>query len=160
MSRWQRWRFWKTAFFCALAAVIGLASPAAALEPSTTSVTATPSTAAVGAPVELDATVSCPEDPSGGLGVSFFDGPDLLATVPVAPDGTATYDTTFATTGTHTITAAYNGNDNCAASNDEATVTVSSSPTPPDPPYGFCVLACGGVINFTVGNIDNDVVVY
>lgn len=160
MRRWQGLRFWKTALFTALAAVIALGTPAAAQELSTTAVVASPSTAAVGSPVTLTATISCSEDPSGGLGVTFFDGPDLLATVPVGSNGMAAYSATFATEGAHTITAAYNGNDACAASNDETTVVVSSTPTPPTPPVEWCALVCGSLINFTVSDINNNVVVH
>ncbi|MFF9077108.1 Ig-like domain-containing protein [Streptomyces sp. NPDC014646] len=160
VRRWQGLRFWKTALFAALAAVIALGTPAAAQDLSTTTVVASPTTAAVGSPVTLTATISCPEDPSGGLGVTFFDGPDLLATVPVGSNGVAVYSAAFATEGAHTITAAYNGNDVCAASNDETTVVVSSTPTPPTPPHGWCALICGSLINFTVGDINNNIVVH
>ncbi|WP_432747360.1 Ig-like domain-containing protein [Streptomyces sp. JH002] len=159
VTHWQGLKFWRTAFFSALVMVFALGTPAAALEPSSTTVTASPATATVGSPVTLTATVSCSQDPSGGLGVTFFDGPDLLATVPVGSDGVATYSTTFATEGAHTITAAYNGNDVCAASNDETTVVVSAAPVPPTPPFGWCALVCGSLINFTVGDINNVIVV-
>ncbi|WP_457462971.1 Ig-like domain-containing protein [Streptomyces sp. TE5632] len=145
----------------AIAAVVGLATPAAAAVPSSTTVTASPSAASVGAPVELTATVTCSADPSGGLGVTFFDGGDILDTVPVGTDGQAEYTTAFATPGTHTITAAYNGNEDCFASNSETTVAVSTAPVPPTPPgSGSCLLACGGLINFTVGDINNGTQIY
>ncbi|MFG2359116.1 Ig-like domain-containing protein [Streptomyces sp. NPDC048521] len=140
----------------ALAAVLGLASPAWAV-PSNTTVTATPQTAEVGTPVQLEATVDCPADPTGGLGVTFFDGSTLLDTVPVGANGQADYTATFTTTGTHTITAAYNGNAQCDASNNTTTVQVTSAPTPPGPPSGLCLLACGALINFSVGDINNTV---
>lgn len=133
----------------ALAAVLGLASPAAAVA-STTTVTATPQSTTVGTPVELEATVTCTADPSGGLGVTFFDGSDLLATVPVSATGQATYTATF-TAGSHTITAAYNGNGACDASNNTTTVDVAASPTPPPE---SCLLVCGGVVNF-FGDVTN-----
>jgi hypothetical protein len=145
----------------ALAAVVGLASPAAAAVNSTTTVTASPPAANVGVPVTLAATVTCDADPSGGLGVTFFDGGDILNTVPVGADGQAEHTTTFTTTGTHTITAAYNGNDNCFASNNTTTVVVSAVPVPPAPPAnGFCLLACGSLIGYTVGDINNNVVIH
>ncbi|WP_240510009.1 Ig-like domain-containing protein [Streptomyces malaysiense] len=140
----------------ALAAVLAAAAPAAAAA-SSTSVTASPSTATVGGSVQLTAAVTCGSDPSGGLGMSFFDGGDLLTTVPVAADGQATYTTSFTTTGTHTITAAYNGNEACDASNSTTTVQVSSSPAPPDGTPGLCLLACGSLIGFVVGDIHNTV---
>ncbi|MER5934846.1 Ig-like domain-containing protein [Streptomyces sp. NPDC002054] len=137
----------------ALAAVVGLASSAAAVASNTT-VTATPQTTTVGAPVQLHASVACASDPGGGLGVTFFDGGNLLATVPVTPSGQADFSTTF-TAGTHTITAAYNGNETCDASNGTTTVEVTAAPTPPSTIPGYCLLACGGLINFSTGNITN-----
>ncbi|CAM5257140.1 Ig-like domain-containing protein [Streptomyces hirsutus] len=157
MKRRQDRRMWKTGTILALAAVVGLASPAAAAVDSTTTVTASPSAADVGVPVTLTATVTCDADPSGGLGVTFFDGGDILNTVPVGADGQAEHTTAFSTTGTHTITAAYNGNDNCFASNNTTTVVVSAVPVPPTPPAnGPCLLACDGLINFTVGDINSN----
>ncbi|MFF4582152.1 Ig-like domain-containing protein [Streptomyces sp. NPDC001389] len=137
----------------ALAAVLGLASSAAAASSSTT-VTATPQTATAGSPVQLHASVGCESDPGGGLGVTFFDGGNLLATVPVTPSGQADFSTTF-TAGTHTITAAYNGNETCDASSGATTVQATAAPIPPSTTPGFCLLACGGLINFTTGNITN-----
>ncbi|MFF9868167.1 Ig-like domain-containing protein [Streptomyces sp. NPDC013953] len=87
------------------------------------------------------ATVDCPAVPAGGLGVTFFDGSDLLGTVPVQANGQASYTATFATAGSRSITAAYNGNEDCDAHNDTTTVQVTSAPTPP---AGFCLLVCGG----------------
>jgi hypothetical protein len=135
----------------AMAAVVAVASPAAAAQSGTT-VQATPQTAAIGQSVGLTATVTCAEDPSGGLGMTFFDGGDILATVPVGADGRAAYTAGFASTGAHTITAAYNGNDNCSASNSSTTVEVSVLPPLP------CLLLCGsgGVVNNNVGDIHNE----
>ncbi|WP_329133798.1 Ig-like domain-containing protein [Streptomyces sp. NBC_01476] len=155
----QKQQSWKIVVIAALASVVAFASPAAAAVPSTTTVQAVPAAATVGEQVTLNATVTCSADPSGGLGVTFFDGPDLLTTVPVTAGGSATYATTFTTAGSHLITAAYNGNDNCSASNSETTVTVSSAPTPPTPPTSFCLLVCGSLIGFTVGDINNVTVI-
>lgn len=152
---------WKSGTILALAAVVGLASPAAAAADSTTTVTASPSAANVGVSVTLTATVTCDADPSGGLGVTFFDGGNLLDTVPVSGSGQAQHRAAFTTTGTHTITAAYNGNDNCFASSNTTTVVVSAAPVPPAPPAnGFCLLACGGLIGFTTGDINNNIEVH
>ncbi|MFD7623990.1 Ig-like domain-containing protein [Streptomyces sp. NPDC059802] len=140
----------------ALAAVLGLASPAWAVS-SSTMVTATPQSAEVGTAVQLQATVDCPADPTGGLGVTFFDGSDELDTVPVNANGQASYTTTFTTVGAHTITAAYNGNADCGASNNTTTAQATPASNPPGPPAGFCLLACGGLINFSVGDITNNV---
>lgn len=151
MKRQEKWKAYGT-FAVAALAVGAFASPAAAVSSGTT-VQATPSTATTGQSVELSATVTCTGDPSGGLGMTFFDGTDLLTTVPVGTDGSASYETSFATTGTHTITAAYNGNANCDASNNTTTVQVTSAPTPPQP--GLCLLVCGGLINISIQNVGN-----
>ncbi|MER5506115.1 Ig-like domain-containing protein [Streptomyces sp. NPDC002766] len=139
----------------ALAAVLGLASPAWAVASSTT-VTAIPASAVVGSSVLLTATVDCTADPSGGLGVTFFDGPTLLDTVPVGADGQAGYTATFTTAGPHNITAAYNGNAECDASS--ATTTVQVTPPAPGPTPGGCFLLCNGLINFSVSDSNNNTV--
>jgi len=138
-------RMWGSTAALALAAVVASASPAAAV-PSATNVTASPSVTTVGSPVLLTATVTCTSDPSGGLGVTFFSNGDLLATVPVSASGVAQYSVSFATAGTRTITAAYNGNGACDASNGTTTVTVSSVPKPPYP--GHCSRPCGGLYHW------------
>ncbi|MFD4791530.1 Ig-like domain-containing protein [Streptomyces sp. NPDC058459] len=140
----------------ALATVLGLASPAWAV-PSSTTVTASPQSTTVNNPVQLLATVDCPSDPTGGLGVTFFDGSDLLGTVPVNAGGQAGYTAAFTTAGTHTITAAYNGNADCDASNSTTDVQVTAAATTPGTTPGFCFLACGGLINFSVGDITNNI---
>ncbi|MET9062859.1 Ig-like domain-containing protein [Streptomyces antibioticus] len=156
MLRQQGWKAWFMVVPAALAAVGAFASPALAAEPSTTSVQTTPSSASTGEQVHLTATVTCTADPSGGLGVTFFDGATLLDTVPVAADGTAQLNTTFTAPGTHSITGAYNGNDNCGASSGTSTVQVSAAPTPPSG-TGACFLLCGGALfHFSVGNINNN----
>jgi len=138
----------------AAAAVVALAPSAAAADPSSTTVQASPSSATTGQLVTLDATVTCDTDPSTGLGVSFFDGPNLLATAPVSTSGQSTLTTGFTTTGTHTITAAYNGDDGCGASNGTTDVAVSEAPAPPSNTPG-CLLC--GLIDFHVGDIHNNV---
>jgi hypothetical protein len=88
--------------------------------------------------------------------VTFFDGPNLLATVPVGSGATATYATSFASTGAHTITAAYNGNANCDASNDTTTVQVTVAPPPPGP-GGIVInpnpVAAGGELTVSDGRM-------
>ncbi|MER5387417.1 Ig-like domain-containing protein [Streptomyces sp. NPDC002688] len=138
----------------AAATVLSLAPSAAAADPSSTTVQATPSPATAGHLVTLDATVTCSSDPSGGLGVSFFDGENLLATAPVSTDGHSSLLTGFTATGTHTITAAYNGDDSCSASSAITTITVAQAPAPPANNPG-CLLC--GLIDFHVGDIHNEV---
>jgi hypothetical protein len=132
----RRGRRHATLAFTALAALLAFAPQASAAEVSATAVRASPAAATVGERVVLTATVDCTDAPEGGLGVTFFDGSNLLATVDVDPNGFASLATSFITTGDHLITASYNGNDNCFASNDEMTVAVSDAPTPPTPPLG------------------------
>ena len=111
-------------------------APQASAQPfvtSSTTVQASPAAATTGEQVTLTATVTCPGFSPGGLGVTFFDGPSLLETVPVDAGGQAALTTSFSTTGTHEITTAYNGDSNCAASNDTTSVEVSAAPAPPTP---------------------------
>ncbi|MFJ9742911.1 Ig-like domain-containing protein [Streptomyces sp. NPDC101166] len=144
----------------ALAVVLATATSAAAA-PSSTSVIAAPASTTVGSPVQLAAGVTCASDPSGGLGMSFFDGGDLLDTVPVGIDGQANYTMSFSSAGSHTITAVYNGNGACDASNGTTTVQVAAAPAPPTPGFpGLCLLTCGGLFSFTTGNITNNVIIH
>jgi len=127
VKRLDERKTWRAGTVAAMAAVVGLASPAAAADQSTTTLQVSPLTAEAGSPVQLTAKVLCPGEPRGGngLGVTFFDGGTTLATEPVVANGFASHVAKFTTTGTHTITAAYNGNDNCYASHGMATVTVT-----------------------------------
>ena len=155
MQNWQKRKVWETLAFTALA-VVAFASPAAAAAvSSSTTVQASPSTAATGQSVDLSSTVTCAGDPSGGLGMTFFDGANVLATVPVGMDGTSAFATSFTSTGAHTITAAYNGNDNCDASNNTTTVQVTAAPAPPTPPSGLCLLTCNSLIDIRIDNVGN-----
>jgi hypothetical protein len=144
----------------AVTAVLTFASPAAALVGSSTSLQATPSSATVGQLVRLTATVTCSVDPIGGLGVSFFDGGDDIGTVQVGTNGQVALNTGFTTTGTHTITATYNGNAACGASYTTTSVTVSDAPPPPPPPSDGGCLLCDSLIGFHVGNINNPVIIH
>ncbi|MDT7654532.1 MAG: hypothetical protein QOI36_5938 [Pseudonocardiales bacterium] len=132
--------------FIALAGLL-VFTPQAWAQPvqSATTVQASPASATTGQQVALTATVTCRGFIPGGLGVTFFDGPNLLDTVPVDASGQATLTTSFTTEGTHTITAAYNGYNNCGASNSTTTVQVTAAPTPPTPPTPC---GCGsGLVN-------------
>ncbi|WP_326695506.1 Ig-like domain-containing protein [Streptomyces sp. NBC_01766] len=158
MTRWKDRTARILVATAACAAVVAGASPAAAADASSTTVQASPSAATIGQSVNLTAMVTCPSDPSPGLGMTFFDGGDILATVPVSATGAAVFTASLTTVGTHTITAAYNGNDNCGASHAETTVVMSAAPvTPTQPGGGFCLLACGGLINFNAGDIHNEI---
>ena len=146
-------------FAGAALAVVAFALPAAAAVASSTTVQASPSTATTGQSVDISTMVTCSGDPSGGLGMTLFDGSNLLTTVPVGMDGASSYTTDFTSAGSHMITAAYNGNDNCDASNSTATVQVNAPAVPPTPAPSPCLLLCNGLINLTftnVGNIGSD----
>lgn len=129
-------RLWRASGAAALgfAAVVAFATPAAAAE-STTTVEAVPSSATVGQQIALNATVSCPNDPSGGLGVTFVAGTEDLGTYPVDSSGQASTTTSFSSPGDYEITAVYAGTgvgeEQCAASFATTTVQVSQSTTPP-----------------------------
>jgi hypothetical protein len=133
-------------------AVSATQASAQPLNPSSTTVQATPASATVGQAVTLTVQVSCPADPSGGLGVTLFDGSNLLATVPVDSTGAGSLATNFSTTGSHVITAAYNGDSDCAASNNTTTVDVASSPTPPTPPTPPVPPSLIGNVGSLIGN--------
>ncbi|MFJ9668838.1 Ig-like domain-containing protein [Streptomyces sp. NPDC101219] len=136
----------------ALTAVLSWASPAAAAA-SLTTVAAVPSSAQVGEPVQLTATVSCASDPSGGLGVTFFDGGELLETVDVSAGGQAAFTASFASAGSHTVTAVYNGNAECDASHAVTSVEVTAVPAAPG---GLCLLSCGGLISININDSFNN----
>jgi hypothetical protein len=132
MRKWFKWQTSRILLPAALvpAVLAGLAvsatqTSAQVLNPTVTTVQATPVAALAGQTVTLTAEVSCSADPSGGLGVTFFDGSNLIATVPVDSSGDASLVTSFATTGNQVITAAYNGNSNCAASSGTTTIGVT-----------------------------------
>ncbi|MCI2423490.1 Ig-like domain-containing protein [Saccharopolyspora sp. K220] len=136
--------------FAALAGMTAFA-PQASAQPveTTTTVQASPSSATVGQQVVLSATVSCSAGTPGGLGVTFWDGPEILDTVPLNASGNASLTTSFDTAGSYEITAAYNGDDNCGASSDTTMVQVSSAPVPPPAPPCRC-----GLLDLIIGDIN------
>ncbi len=95
---------------------------------TTTTVSASPNPASVGQSVTLTAAVAG-TNPSGT--VSFFDGPTNLGTRTLA-SGTASLVTTFASTGAHSLSAAYGGDANNSASGSAAlseSVTAAATST-------------------------------
>ncbi|MFG2078105.1 Ig-like domain-containing protein [Nonomuraea maritima] len=111
--------------------------------PTTTTLTASPSSAAIGQYVVLSAHLSGCADTSTSLGMSFFEGGDLLATVPIAANGDASLIRSFSTTGTHTVTAVFNASPECAVSYATTNVVVNDSLAPPGP----------GLLGLNVGDI-------
>lgn len=79
----------------------------------------------------------------------------MLATAPVGPSGQAVLATSFTTPGSHLITAAYNGDENCYASNDTTTVEISDAP-PPTPPSGGLISFDNFANGNTFSNIGNN----
>lgn len=144
------------------------------LPTSTTTAFASPNPTTVGTPTTLSATITCasPGTPQGG-NVSFFDGANLLGTVPVTTGSPATVNfiTTFATTGTHPIEVVFSGTPTCAASfatvnvlvnqvQNGSTTTVSANPATPgagQPVILTATVTCqalgaspvGGTVTFT-----------
>jgi hypothetical protein len=81
---------------------------------STTTASALPQLTLRFVPAVLSARVTCPgETPTGT--VTFLDGATPLGTVPLI-SGSALLITSFTTSGQHSITAAYSGDDHCAPS--------------------------------------------
>ena len=82
-----------------------------ALAPVTTSVglTASPNPASTGQSVTLTASVSATGLTVNSGTVTFFDGTTSLGTVAVNSSGVATLATSFSATGTHDLTAHFNG---------------------------------------------------
>lgn len=62
--------------------------------------------------------------------VTFKDGNVILGTAAVGAGGTATFTTSFATAGSHVITAVYNGDSNFVGSSQSLTEQVNAPTTP------------------------------
>jgi hypothetical protein len=108
--------------------------------PTTTTLTATPTAAAVGATVSLTATVAPDSGSTVPTGmVSFKDGATTLGTMSLA-SGKATYSNSALAVGTHSITAAYAGDTNDTASTSSA-VSVTINPAVPAAPSGLTASA-------------------
>ncbi len=102
---------------------------------STTALAASPSTSTAGQTVTFTATVT-PESgstatPTGT--VTFEDGTSVLGTATLN-DGVATFALASLAVGSHTITAAYGGDANFAATSGVTTVTVNAPPVTSDGP--------------------------
>jgi hypothetical protein len=93
-----------------------------------TTLTATPSSGALGTVVKLTATVvNAAAAPVTAGSVNFYDGTNLLSTVElVSTTGIATFETRSLTIGSHALTASFTGDDlNNASSSPAVTVTVT-----------------------------------
>jgi uncharacterized repeat protein (TIGR03803 family) len=83
---------------------------------TTTTLTSSSSVAGTGQSVTLTATVAMPSGATPSGPVTFFNGITSLGTAALDANGHATLQTSFATPGVYTITAAYSGNGTDAAS--------------------------------------------
>ena len=107
--------------------LVNTSPPDAAATTGTTLSTST-ATAVFGQTVSLTATVnSLAGTPSGT--VTFKDGNTILGTVAIGTGGKATFTTSFATAGSHVITAVYNGAPNFLASSQALTEQVNAAAT-------------------------------
>jgi Bacterial Ig-like domain (group 3)/Beta-propeller repeat len=100
--------------------------------PTTTSLSAAPSSATVGAAVNLTATVAEVGSASVPTGtVTFKDGTTTLGSMTLNGTGIAVYTTSSLSVGAHSITAAYGGDSaNGGSASSAATVTVSAAAAP------------------------------
>jgi hypothetical protein len=100
--------------------------------PTTTTLSAAPTSAASGTAVNLTATVA----EVGGTGVptgtvTFKDGTTTLGSMTLNGTGIAVYTTSTLSVGAHSITAAYGGDAaNGASTSTASSVTITAAPTP------------------------------
>lgn len=99
-----------------------------ALAATTTTLTASPTTAATGTTVSFTAMVTAATGSPTGT-VTFLDGTTPLGTATLS-SGKAGYSTTSLAGGTHSITAAYGGDANDASSVSSAVTLAITVPTP------------------------------
>ena len=94
--------------------------------PTTLALAANPSSAVVGTPVTITATVSYPSTsllPSGT--VTIKDGPTTIASLPVV-DGAASFTTSTLAVGPHSLSASYSGDANFVKSSTTGSVTITA----------------------------------
>jgi len=101
-----------------------------ALAPTSTTLVTSSAVAQFAAPITLTAAVTgvSASTPTGN--VNFMDGTTVLATVPLNALGVAIYVNSSLTAGTHTITAAYQGDVDYAGSTSTQIITETISQTP------------------------------
>ena len=130
---------------------------------TTTTLTASASTAELGATVKFTATVS----PTAATGnVLFYSDGTLLGSVALS-QGAATYSTNSLTLGAHSITAAYDGSTNYAKSTSVALTVQITKVTPvfsqltasPTMNYGDASINLGGKITASNGPVTGSVTV-
>jgi sugar lactone lactonase YvrE len=101
-----------------------------ALAPTSTTLVTSTAVAQFAAPITLTATVTgvSASTPTGN--VNFMDGTAVLATLPLNALGVAIYVNSSLTAGTHTITAAYQGDADYAGSTSTQIITETIAQTP------------------------------
>jgi len=100
------------------------------LAPTSTTLATSTAVAQFAAPITMTATVSgvSASTPTGN--VNFIDGTTVIATLPLNALGVAVYVNSSLTAGTHTITAAYQGDANYGGSTSTQIITETISQTP------------------------------
>src|SRR6201999_1691489 len=94
---------------------------------TSTALSASPTTAAVGANVTFTATVTSTTAGTISGSVAVLDGSTQIGCGTVGTGGVASYQTTTLAAGSHSITASYGGDTNYATSTSTATqVTITS----------------------------------
>lgn len=105
------------------------------LNPSTTALTASASSAISGQAITLTAAVANMSGPTPTGSITFKDGSSALSTATLDPTGKVTYTTSSLAVGTHSISAVYSGDaGNTASTSPAVTVTVGDFSLPSNPP--------------------------
>jgi hypothetical protein len=100
------------------------------LAPTSTTLTTSTAVAQFAAPITLTATVTGVNASTPTGNVNFMDGTTVLATLPANALGVATYVNSSLSAGTHTITAAYQGDADYAGSTSTQIITETIAQTP------------------------------
>jgi hypothetical protein len=125
--------YWETADVTSQADMSGSSGPSyqpVGIEDTNTTLTSSGSSAGYGQPLTLTATVSGTGTPTGT--VSFYDGSTFLGTGTLDSTGHATLVTSALGVGSHSLSAAYGGDTNFAASTSSAlaeTITTGTTTT-------------------------------
>jgi hypothetical protein len=109
------------------------------VEPTTTTVSVSPSSSTSGKAVTYSATVTSTDGTPTGT-VTFTSGATTLCTTGALVSGSASCRTSTAPEGTHIVTGAYSGSPGFAASSGTATLVVSA------PPHGYWLVGSDGGI--------------
>lgn len=131
----RRLRRVEVGLFCLIAGFIAAcggmqsAMPNAPMIQTTTSLTATPATVILGAPVTLSASVTYPPAETASGLVEFSDGSVSLGRVFLDSKGTASLKVTTFAVGSHAVTARFAGNEAITASTSRPIVVTVLAPS-------------------------------